>query len=300
MPAQFDMRMTLKSGAVTDTVAITGRGAAGDPQRALFHDLLKKWLRDKTGYLQDFQGFIETEGKAILAETIEEIFKTRAYGTWPVRKPPPRSHPLLRLTDAYYNALLATIPRAHQHANRIDYHSFRFALDMSQFETPYPLFHEYGTWKLPARPVLSFLVTNARFIKRYTTAYDRWSRKHLEAQTKQEIGASTKTQFVYPFTSARLSRGATVRSGQTAASSRYANRGRRRGATKRKIAGTARGGRPRKAPLGAQQPQGTQAESITRRPGEDPMQFIHRKRFHEERQERKAEVEKNKRRMGIN
>ena len=62
------MRMTLKSGAVTDTVAITGRGAAGDPQRALFHDLLKKWLRDKTGYLQDFQGFIETEGKAILAE----------------------------------------------------------------------------------------------------------------------------------------------------------------------------------------------------------------------------------------
>lgn len=289
MAARFDMRVTLESGAIKEAVEVSSSEGRQDPQAQQFNNLFLAWLQAKTGYIQDFQGFIQGEGKQLLGETIEEVFKTRAYGTWPARQPPHKPHPLLRLTGDYFNALLNTIPEARG-TKTLERHAFNFNLDLSQFDPQYPLFHEFGTSRIPKRPVLSFIVSNARFIKRYTNAYHRWSRKAVEESTKRELAGVHKSSVVYPFTAARLSQGRTVGGYEQLASARFANRGRRRGATKRKLAGTARGGRPRarRTAMGTQ-PQ-ERGGAITRRPGESAADYMRRQRENME-QERLKGIE---------
>lgn len=113
--------------------------------------------------LNDLRPFLAGDATDIVYREIRRAFETEGYGTWPPLSPAyarwkARVRPgkgMLRFNDAYYRA--ATTPRSRGSRYQVTNKSLRIGVREEQFPGRYPLVHELGSSRVPARPVFGLV-----------------------------------------------------------------------------------------------------------------------------------------------
>lgn len=112
---------------------------------------------------EDLREFWEKRAVKIVAQEVGRMFATEGLGAWAplnskyaARKAkvyPMRT--ILRLSNAFFKA--ATDRRSGANVFEFSKDKMTYGVNSSKFPAPYPLFHERGTSKMPARPIWSIL-----------------------------------------------------------------------------------------------------------------------------------------------
>jgi len=143
-------------------------------------DVIKNIETIEKKVLSDLTPFWETARKIIVSEAVN-IFRSEGYGTWAplserYRRIKPADKTILRLTDKYYHS----VTRKNSAGNIFEAFPdhMEYGVDIDLFEmlagAPYPLYHEKGTSKMPARPVFGLLKTSEKMMNNMVKALKSW------------------------------------------------------------------------------------------------------------------------------
>jgi len=156
---------------------------------------IKKWVNAvETKVLSNLTEFWELRAVPIVAQSVANIFVTEGVGTWAPLNPAyaarkSRTHPfktILRRSDLYFKSstdrkrsgnLFETTPK-----------SMTYGINLSAFGKPYPIFHELGTKKMPARPVWSLLVKLPAFKLKLIVALRKYLKDKVAVESKRVFG----------------------------------------------------------------------------------------------------------------
>lgn len=129
-------------------------------------DQLKKWIvAVEKEIIGDLTEFWDDYASPLVIDEMTRIFVTEGYGTWAVLSPrykaqKEKAYPgktILRRKDTFLQA----VTRKDVQGNRYfrDANEMVLGVDIAWFQStygfPYPVAHEFGTDKMPARPVFS-------------------------------------------------------------------------------------------------------------------------------------------------
>ena len=130
----------------------------------------------------DLREFYRGEVIPLIAAEVAKIFATQGYGTWPQRKDN-LPHPLLQLTGRYLRA--ASQVGASGNIAEVNRTELRFGIELSHFRNSYPLLHETGTSRLPARPVWSLLTQSDTFYRALDQAFNTWLDNKIQQESRR-------------------------------------------------------------------------------------------------------------------
>lgn len=145
--------------------------------------------------LSDFTDFWRYYALPALKEEFARIFASEGYGTWPALAPSTvkqkaKSHPfktILRANDAYFRAVTETNAPGNVYRNAPD--EMEWGVDegyfTGRFGAPYPIFHELGTSKMPARPTFALAEKSEQFSTALEEGLKRFLRVRIEAEAKK-------------------------------------------------------------------------------------------------------------------
>ena len=153
---------------------------------------LKRWIRSvETEAMSDMNDFWNSKAVPIVAAEVGRVFVTQGFASWQALSPlyaarKEKVRPMatiLRLTDKYFRA--AT--RVGDSGNFVETGKtdMRYGINLSAFEVPYPLFHEEGTSKMPARPVWSTLAESPALSNKLVVAFQAWMAEKVDEQSKK-------------------------------------------------------------------------------------------------------------------
>ena len=104
--------------------------------------------------IKDLSNFWKKSVRPSLIYEAKQVFKTKGYGSWPDRKDK-KKHPLLIKTSRLYNSWTKTGEPGN--IFRYDATSMVWGSDV-----PYGKYHEYGTSKMPERPIAKTIMRSTR------------------------------------------------------------------------------------------------------------------------------------------
>ena len=119
---------------------------------------LLKAFDDYSKRVENLNNFWRQYALPLLQEEIKGVFESQGYSKWPPRKMP-APHPLLRDTGKLYNSW--TKSGAAGNITRISKKSLQFGTNIE-----YAKYHEYGTSKMPARPIAKLVTQPQRGARR--------------------------------------------------------------------------------------------------------------------------------------
>ena len=153
-------------------------------------EAIQQWIRGMEKSIiskMDYKKFAP-----VVAAEVARIFVTQGYGSWAplsenyaIRKAKIRPFStILRLTDEYFQA--ATQVGHSKNIMRANNKSLIYGV--GGFSPNYPLFHEIGTAKMPARPVWDKLAKSQPLQEKIVLAFRKQLHKNLEKEGARFFG----------------------------------------------------------------------------------------------------------------
>ena len=134
---------------------------------------LKGWIvAVEKEVLSDLTDFWDNHASPLVIDEMTRIFVTEGYGTWPALSPKYKARKdkyyqgktILRRKDTYFQAVTRKDVQGNRYFRDTD--KMVWGVDIGWFKStygfPYPVAHEFGTDKMPARPVFSTAAESER------------------------------------------------------------------------------------------------------------------------------------------
>ncbi|MHC4395615.1 MAG: hypothetical protein ACYS1A_08160 [Planctomycetota bacterium] len=136
-------------------------------------DQLKEWIvAVEKEVLGDLTSFWDDYASPLVIDEMSRIFVTEGYGTWAALSPRYKSQKeknypgktILRRKDTFFQAVTRKDVQGNRYFRDAD--KMVWGVDIGFFKStygfPYPVAHEFGTGKMPARPVFSTAAESER------------------------------------------------------------------------------------------------------------------------------------------